>query len=176
MTASRYEIYIEAVWNKKASRAGWCAKVKDTLIKSTMTIADAVQGDASQAVLLQRATLTGLQKALRWLKADKERLPEDEAVALYINCGYVRQVLMQKTYSTWKRNNWKDLQGNDIPEVEHWQQVLKLLECFCVIPIQKSAWQRDMKTALACMELAEKECRENSPVWIMRKDGREESV
>ena len=199
MTLSRYEIYVEAAWNESVKCAGWCVKVIDTKTGNLMTIAEPVQagwcvkaietkagslmsvvepiqGKEEQAILLQRATLFGLRKVLDWLKGGRERVPEDESVALYISCGYVRKVLLRKWYHTWEHSGWKTVQGKDIPEAERWKKVLELLECFYVMPIQKSTWQKDTKIALACMEMAKQECCTKRPFWRIEKSGREECV
>lgn len=171
MTLSRYEIYVEAAWNESVKCAGWCVKVIDTKTGNLMTIAEPVQagwcvkaietkagslmsvvepiqGKEEQAILLQRATLIGLRKVLDWLKGGRERVPEDESVALYISCGYVRKVLLRKWYHTWEHSGWKTVQGKDIPEAERWKKVLELLECFYVMPIQKAHGKKILRLHL----------------------------
>lgn len=105
--------------------------------------------DGNQAEMLRTATLAALNRTL------SESVESGSKVSLYINCGYVRNVLIQKRYQQWQNNGWETEQGRPVAEADLWKKLLALLGVMDVQPIQKSVWEQDYEIAKKLLRVAE---------------------
>lgn len=103
----------------------------------------------NQAEMLRTATLAALNHTL------SESVESGSKVSLYINCGYVRNVLIQKRYRQWQNNGWETEQGRPVAEADLWKKLLALLGIMDVQPIQKSVWEQDYEVAKKLLRVAE---------------------
>lgn len=107
MTQRHYDIYVESVWNCASSKACSSVYLLDRAIGCCGMITTFTFGkkDGNQAEMLRTATLAALNRTL------SESVESGSKVSLYINCGYVRNVLIQKRYQQWQNNGWETEQG-----------------------------------------------------------------
>jgi ribonuclease HI len=107
------------------------------------------KSDGNQAEMLRTATLAALNRTL------SESVESGSKVSLYINCGYVRDVLIQKRYQQWQQNNWETEQGRPVAEADLWKKLLALLNIMDVQPVQKSVWEQNYEIAKKLLQVAE---------------------
>ena len=123
MTQKHYDIYVETVWNCASSKACSSVYLLDRAIGCCGMITTFTFGkeDGNQAEMLRTATLAALNRTL------SESVESGSKVSLYINCGYVRNVLIQKRYQQWQNNGWETEQGRPVAEADLWKKLLALL-------------------------------------------------
>ena len=107
------------------------------------------KSDGNQAEMLRTATLAALNRTL------SESVESGSKVSLYINCGYVRDVLIQERYQQWQQNNWETEQGRPVAEADLWKKLLALLNIMDVQPVQKSVWEQNYEIAKKLLQVAE---------------------
>lgn len=110
MNQRHYDIYVESVWNCASSKACSTVYLLDRASGCTgmMTSLTFGKSDGNQAEMLRTATLAALNRTL------SEAVESGSKVSLYINCGYVRDVLIQERYQQWQQNNWETEQGRPL--------------------------------------------------------------
>lgn len=91
-----------------------------------------------------------------------EAVESGSKVSLYINCGYVRDVLIQERYQQWQQNNWETEQGRPVAEADLWKKLLALLNIMDVQPVQKSVWEQNY-------EIAKNSCKLQSSMQALQK-------
>ena len=116
MTQRHYDIYVETVWNCASSKACSSVYLLDRAIGccGMMTTFTFGKEGGNQAEMLRTATLAALNHTL------SESVESGSKVSLYINCGYVRNVLIQKRYQQWQNNGWETEQGRPVAEADLW--------------------------------------------------------
>lgn len=151
MNQRHYDIYVESVWNCASSKACSTVYLLDRASGCTgmMTSLTFGKSDGNQAEMLRTATLAALNRTL------SESVESGSKVSLYINCGYVRNVLIQKRYQQWQNNGWETEQGRPVAESDLWKKLLALLSVMDVQPIQKSVWEQDYEIAKKLLRVAE---------------------
>ena len=151
MNQRHYDIYVESVWNCASSKACSTVYLLDRASGCTgmMTSLTFGKSDGNQAEMLRTATLAALNRTL------SESVESGSKVSLYINCGYVRNVLIQKRYQQWQQNNWETEQGRPVAEADLWKKLLALLNIMDVQPVQKSVWEQNYEIAKKLLQVAE---------------------
>lgn len=154
MKQRHYAVYVETVWNGKdysrACSSVYLCDIDGCNTGQMITLTMCGGKDEGQAVMLRKATLAALNRVLA------EMVEAGSEIMLYINCGYIRNALMQKQYQRWQQNGWKTEQGTDLPEgSDQWQKLLALFGTMTVLPIQKGVWEQDIEIAKMLLQTAE---------------------